>query len=116
MIALGDIIAEELATPEGRDLKERLLQAMFMMERYRGIDDGWRDVVAEVRDADIRPRAIDKLAETLRRFVLSHKEHPDVGSAIWALGVLRDDDDADLFDAVLRPDSGYGSHAREQAQ
>jgi hypothetical protein len=116
MIALGDIIAEDLGAPQGRNLQKRLLQAMFMMERYRGIDAGWRDVVAEVGDADISTGAINRLAEALRAFIRSHKEHPDVGSAIWALGALRADEDAVLFSAVLSPESGYGSHGREQAQ
>ncbi len=116
MTALGDIIANELAAPQGRNLQERLLQAMFMMERYRGIDAGWREVVGEVRDADIRTGAISRLADALRIFIRSPKEHPDVGSAIWALGALRADEDADLFAAVLAASSGYGAHAREQAQ
>lgn len=37
MIPLAAKIADELATPKGRNLQERLLQAMFMMERYRGV-------------------------------------------------------------------------------
>ena len=116
MTALGDIIADELAAPQGRGLQERLLQAMFMMERYRGIDAGWREVVSEVRGADISTEAVNRLAEALRGFIRYHKHHPDVGSAIWALGALRADEDADLFAAVLTAESGYDTHAREQAQ
>jgi len=101
MIALGDVIANELRAPQGKNLQERLLQAMFMMERYRGIDAGWREVVAEVGEADIGTSAIERLAEALRLFARSYKEHPDVGSAIWALGALRADEDAVLFEAVL---------------
>jgi hypothetical protein len=116
MIPLGDTIANELAAPPGRDLQERLLQAMFMMERYRGIDAGWREVVAEVADADVRAAAINRLAEALRVFIRSHQQHPDIGSAIFALGALRAGEDAALFSAVLGADSGYGPHARAQAQ
>ena len=58
MIALADIIADELAKPDGHILQERLLQAMFMFERFRGIDAGWRDMVSEVAEADVSPDAI----------------------------------------------------------
>ena len=116
MIALADIIADELTNPVGRNLRERLLQAMFMMERFRGKDAGWRDVVSEVADADIGADAIARLAQALRRFIVSHKDHPDVGTAIWALGALYADEDAALFDLVLADGSGYGTFAREQAQ
>jgi hypothetical protein len=116
MRALGNIIAQELASPVGRSLQERLLEAMFLMERSRGIDAGWRDVVPQIGDADVGADVITHLARAVRTFVESHPQHPDVGSAIWALGALRADEDAKLFEAVLRDNSGYGSHAREQAQ
>ena len=116
MRALGDIIAQELANPLGRSLQERLLEAMFMMERSRGVDAGWRDVVPQIGDADVGPDSIAQLALALRTFVESHPQHPDVGSAIWALAALRADEDAEIFEAVVRDGSGYGSHAREQAQ
>jgi hypothetical protein len=115
MIALAEIISGELATPNGRNLQERLLQSMFMMERHRGIDAGWREVVAEVRDADVGAPAIGRLAESLRVFICSHKDHPNVASAIWALGALRADEDADLFAAILGENSGYDNFARDQA-
>ena len=115
MRALADIIAQELASPLGRSLQERLLEAMFLMERSRGIDAGWRDVVPHIGDADIGVDAIARLARALRTFVELHPQHPDVGSAIWALGALRADDDAKLFEAVLRDGSEYDLHAREQA-
>ena len=115
MRPLADIIAQELASPVGRSLQERLLEAMFMMERFRGIDAGWDEVVPQIGDADVGADAIGRLAQSLRTFVESHPQHPDVGSAIFALAALRADDDAQLFEAVLRDDSGYGSHAREQA-
>ena len=116
MRALASIIAQELESPIGRSLQERLLEAMFLMERFRGIDAGWRDVVPQINDADVGTDSIAHLARALRTFVESHPQHPDVGSAIWALGALRADEDARLFEAVLREDSRYGSHAREQAQ
>jgi hypothetical protein len=116
MIALADIIAHELANPVGRSLSERLLQAMFMMERFRGKDAGWRDLVSEVADADIGADAIAHLAQALRRFIVAHRNHPDVGTAIWALGALYADEDAQLFDSVLADGSGYSTFAREQAK
>jgi hypothetical protein len=115
MIALADIIASELATPRGRSLQERLLQAMFMMERFRGVDAGCGDTIADVAAADISGAAVGRLAEALRIFIRSNKDHPDVGSAIWALGALRADEDADLFSAVLDEKSAYDSFARDQA-
>ena len=116
MRALSDIIAQELVNPVGRSLQDRLLEAMFMMERSRGIDAGWHEVVPQIGDADVGADAIAHLARALRIFVVSHPQHPDVGSAIWALSALRADEDAEIFEAVLRDGSGYGSHAREQAQ
>lgn len=116
MRALSDIIAQELANPVGRSLQERLLEALFMMECSRGVDAGWRDVVPQIGDADVGSHSIAHLARALRTFVESHPQHPDVGSAIWALGALRADEDAEIFETVLRDGSGYGSHAREQAQ
>jgi hypothetical protein len=116
MRALADIIARELANPTGHSLQERLLEAMFMMERFRGIDAGWDEVVPQIGDADVGADAIARLAQALRTFVESHPEHPDVGSAIFALAALRADEDAELFETVLRDGSEYDSHAREQAQ
>ena len=91
MRALASIIAQELESPIGRSLQERLLEAMFLMERSRGVDAGWRDVVPQVGDADVGTDSIAHLARALRTFVESHPQHPDVGSAIWALGALRAD-------------------------
>jgi len=116
MITLADIIANALAKPDGHILQERLLQAMFLFERFRGIDAGWRDVVAEVAEADISADAISRLAQALRKFIVLHKHHPDVGSAICALGKLRADEDATIFEAVLKDGSEYDKFARQQAQ
>jgi hypothetical protein len=116
MQTLAHIIAQDLASPGGRSLQERLLEAMFLMERSRGVDAGWRDVVPHIGDADVGADSIAHLARALRIFVESYPQHPDVGSAIWALGALRAEEDAQLFEAVLRDGSEYGSHAREQAQ
>ena len=115
MIDLADIIARELAAPDGRDLQERLLQAMFMMERFRGIDAGWRDIVSDVAEADVGAAAIERLARALRQFIQAHHAHPDVGSAIWALGKLRVSVDAELYEVVLSVESPYSQAARDQA-
>jgi hypothetical protein len=116
MLALGDIIVQELGNPTGRSVRERLLEAMFMMERFRCVDAGWRDVVPHVGEADVGADSIRRLANALRTFIVFHRDHPDIGSAIWALAALRADEDATLFEAVLRDESEYGSFAREQAQ
>ena len=115
MIALADIISTELGEPAGRDLQERLLQAMFMIERYRGIDAGWRDTVAQVADADVSEEAITRLADSLRVFIRLQKQHPDVGSAIWALGKLRAPEDRAIYEDVLAEGSGYSTFARNQS-
>ena len=115
MIPLADIIARELAEPEGRDLQERLVQAMFMMERYRGIDAGWRDTVTQVADADISEQAITRLAVSLRVFIRTQKNHPDVGTAVWVLGKLRAPDDREIYEVVLAEGNGYSKFARDQS-
>jgi hypothetical protein len=115
MIPLADTIVGELATPDGRNLQDKFLQAMFMIERYRGIDAGWKDIVKEVADSDVSDAAIARLATALRKFIPTHKDHPDVGSAIWALGKLRAPEDMPLYDRILAPESGYSSVARDQA-
>lgn len=35
MADLGDLIIRDVETPASKDLQERFLQAMYMMERYR---------------------------------------------------------------------------------
>ena len=115
MFALADIVADEPAAPPGRNLQERLLHAMFMMERHRGIDAGWRDLVADVADADLGSVPIGRLAAALRVFIRSHMDHPQVGAAVVALAALRVDRDADLFATVVGENSGYDSYARHQA-
>jgi hypothetical protein len=93
-----------------------MVEAMFMMERFRGINAGWRDLAPRVGEADVDANSIAHLAQALRKFIQSHAGHPDVGSALWALGALCADEDAALFEAVLRDDSKYDSFARDQAQ
>jgi hypothetical protein len=116
MTDLAGTIAQDLASPEKKDLQERLLQAMFLMERYRGVDGGGRVAVSDVADADVSDSAIGRLAEALRRFVRTQPAHPDVGSAIWALGKLRAAQDAPIFDEVIVAGSGYSQCARDQAK
>ena len=48
--------------------------------------------------------------------VRNQKEHPDVGSAVWALSKLRAPEDAVLYRYVLDEKSGYGAHAHHQAK
>jgi len=115
MIPLAKIIAGELVEPEGRDIQDRLLQAMFMMERYRGVDTGWRDTVTQVADVDISEQAISHLADSLRVFIRTQKNHPDVATAVWALGKLRAPDDRVIHEVVLAEGSGYSKFAREQS-
>lgn len=115
MISLADTIAGDLADPVGRDLQERLLQAMFLMERFRGVDAGWREVVAEIAEADISEQAIARLTEALEKFIREYPKHSDAGSAVWALGKLHSPAHIALFAQVADPKFGYDDWARKQA-
>ncbi len=114
MHLLAEIIALELRSPIGQNLQERVLQSMFLMERFRGVDAGWRQHT-DVREADISHTSIYLLAHALADFIRRHPSHPDVSSAIWALGKLRDTQFRPLFDSVVAPNSIYDGTARRQA-
>ena len=79
---LTDVIAEELANPVGRPLGERMLEAMFLMERSRGINDGWDVIAPHIGHEDVGEASISHLARALRVFVRAHPKHPDIGSAV----------------------------------
>lgn len=111
---LAEIICTELHTPEGRNLQERCLESMILMERFRGRTDAV-EICSSTADADVRPEIIARLADTLASFVRSYPEHPDIGSAVWALGKLCDLRFAALFENVLLPSGAYSEFARDQA-
>ena len=107
-------ICHDLASPVGRNLQERCLESMVLMERFRGIGT-IDDIVPATADADISPTEISRLADCLSDFIVSHPHHPDVGSATWALGKLRDPKFVPVFERVLATNSGYSDHTRHQA-
>ena len=84
------------------------------MERFRGVGTV-DEIVPDTTDADISPDAITHLAETLATFIATFPHHSDVGSAIWALGKLRDRRFISLFERVISTASGYDEFARRQA-
>ncbi len=111
---LAELIANALRNPKGLDLHERCLESMVLMERYRGRSTV-TEIVPNTIDADITPATITHLAEALARFIKDHPDHPNVGSAIFALGTLAEPRFAELFERVLTPGSGYNDFARDQA-
>ena len=109
-----EIICHDFASPDGRNLQERCLESMVLIERFRG--GGTVDqIVPDTADADISPDAITHLAEALATFIATFPHHPDVGSATWALGKLREPRFIPLFERVISTDSAYNEFARHQA-
>jgi len=87
---------------------------MVLMERFRGVDTV-ADLVPSTADADLSVEAIAGLADALATFITACPQHPDVGSAVWALGKLRDPRFIPLFERIMAADSGYEEFARDQA-
>ena len=114
MIDLAATVIRDLEAPERKDLQERMLEAMLMMERHRGVPVDV-EIAPDVADADVSSPIIHRLADALEKFIRTFPRHRDVGSAIWALGRLRDPRHADLFLAVTDPSSAYNEWARDQA-
>src|SRR3954465_1886148 len=106
MIDLATAVIRDLEAPEGKDLQERMLEAMLMVERYRGVSVDV-EIAPDVADADVSRPIIDRLAGALEKFILAFPRHRDAGPAIWALGKLRDPRHADLFLAVTESSSAY---------
>jgi hypothetical protein len=57
-----EVIANELRDPEGRDLQERCLESMVLMERYRKMSTV-TEIVPNTIDADISFESISSLAD-----------------------------------------------------
>ena len=109
-----EIICHDFASPDGRNLQERCLESMVLMERFRGVGTV-DEIVPDTADADISPDSITRLAETLAAFIATFPQHPDVGSATWALGKLREPRFIPLFERIIATDSAYNEFARRQA-
>ena len=114
MIDLGAMIVRELADPRGKDLQARMLEAMLMMERYRGVSVDVA-ISPNVGDADVSEPVVRRLADALERFIREYPQHDDAGSAVWALGKLRDERYAQLFRSIADLNSDYSDWARDQA-
>lgn len=116
MSNLAEQIAKDLSLPKGKDLQKCILEAMFLFERFAGIDAGDSMICPSAQDADISEQSILRLSESMRGFIRENPGHSDVGSAIWSLGKLREEEDVALFRDILDPDKGYDSWSRDQAR
>ena len=61
----------------------------MLIEKFRGLS-GYRGVSSAVDTAEVTQDSITDLRAALIGFAQRHREHPDVGSALWALGKLHD--------------------------
>ena len=87
---------------------------MALMERFRGVGTV-DEIVPDTADADISIEAITRLADALATFITASPQHPDVASAAWALGKLREPRFVPLFERIIAADSAYNEFARHQA-
>lgn len=61
----------------------------MLIEKSRGLSS-YCGVSPSVDSAEVTPETITDLRIALLEFAQRHREHPDVGSALWALGKLHD--------------------------
>lgn len=71
------------------DIRERLLEAALLIEKSRGLCS-YLGISRAVDAAEVTREGISELRVALIEFAKRQREHPDVGSAIWALGKLHD--------------------------
>jgi hypothetical protein len=89
-------VVDALDTGDDPDIRERLLEATLLIEKFTGSGD-YRRVSPAVDSAEVMAQSIAELRTALINFARSRPEHPDVGSAIWALGKFRDDSLREFF-------------------
>jgi len=94
-------VISELRTLQSPDIRETLLESTLLIEKYTGSGD-WRGISSNVDDAEISAEAIAELRQALIDFTRKHPEHPDVGTAIWALSKLFDESLRDFFLTEMR--------------
>jgi hypothetical protein len=94
-------VVTDLRTDELSDIRERLLEAALLIEKFKGMV-GWQGISAAVDEAVVSPESIADLRAKLIDFAQHRRELPDVGTALWALGRFRDDSLRDFFLAELR--------------
>ena len=68
------------------DFQRTLLQAALLLEKHYIPECEWRGVDSDVDDAEVSDASTEELQDVLMAFVKAHREHPNVGTAIWALG------------------------------
>jgi hypothetical protein len=82
-------VIADLQNGDASDIRKRLLEATLLIEKSRGLPC-YRGVSPVVDAAEITPEKITELRAALIHFAQRHREHADVGSALWALGKLHD--------------------------
>jgi hypothetical protein len=72
-----------------QDMQERLLEAGLLIEKSRGLSS-YRGISSVVDEANFTSGEIEELRLALIHFLEDNREHPDVGSALFALGRFQD--------------------------
>ena len=81
---LIQLIIREVRAGESPEFQQTLLRAALLFEKfYRS--GGWRGIEMEVDDAEVSEELIRELRESLITFAKGNREHPDTGSALYAL-------------------------------
>lgn len=91
----------ELRTPESPEIRGALLDAALLIENGTGGDD-YHHISPAMDREKVRPESIPLLRLGLIQFAQQNREHPDVGSAIWALSRLKDESLRPFFLAEMR--------------
>ena len=67
------------------EIQERLLEATLLVEKSNGWDS-YFGISTAVDSAEFTPEDIVQLQNALIDFAKANREHPAVGTALWALG------------------------------
>ena len=79
------IVTAEIRAGISADFQQTLLRAALLIEKFCGSGD-WQGIEEELDDAEASERSFVELRDTLMTFARCQREHPDVGTALWALG------------------------------
>jgi hypothetical protein len=99
---LVDIVIAALRSENPAEIRERLLEARLFIEKSVGTWGSWKGISRSVDEAGLSNGKLLDLRVALLRFAQEHREHSDVGSAIWALGAFRDESLRDFFLTEMR--------------
>jgi hypothetical protein len=94
-------VISELRSLRSPNIRETLLESTLLIEKFTGTGD-WRGISSNVDDAEVPSDLIAELRQTLINFARTHPEHPDVGTAIWALSKFFDESLRGFFIAEMR--------------